>query len=169
MSPSSGWAACSRDQPAARRCSISSPRLLDLSQRLHPSIPLVVSWSNGSMTFWPHIKEPLAPLYTADDNIELLLGAELYSTILQEGLRKGKSHEPTAQKTPLEWTLSGGCGVVSLHGAFRKTAHGSNPLVLPVKTPNDARAITASNAVKAPADIGSHTHGRVQGGPCFTM
>jgi len=63
-----------------------------------------------SNTTWPHIRDlPLAdPQYLDRDPIELLLGADVYSAILQDGLCKGKKDEPIAQKTSLGWILSGG-------------------------------------------------------------
>lgn len=59
---------------------------------------------------WPHIRDlPLAdPQYRERDPIELLLGADVYSAILRDGLRKGKKDEPIAQRTSLGWILSGG-------------------------------------------------------------
>ncbi|XP_025262627.1 uncharacterized protein LOC112637358 [Camponotus floridanus] len=59
---------------------------------------------------WPHIRGlSLAdPQYLDRDSIEILLGADVYSAILQDGLRKGCKDEPIAQKTSLGWILSGG-------------------------------------------------------------
>ncbi|XP_071653732.1 uncharacterized protein, partial [Temnothorax longispinosus] len=72
-------------------------------------------------TTWPHLQGlPLAdPLYAANDPVELLLGAEVCSTILEDGLRRGKPQTPIAQKTILGWILSGGCGATSLLGHRR--------------------------------------------------
>ncbi|XP_024869329.1 uncharacterized protein LOC112453022, partial [Temnothorax curvispinosus] len=75
---------------------------------------------------WPHLKGlPLADAqFSAGDPVELLLGAEVCSTILEEGLRKGGPHAPIAQKTAFGWILSGGCGASALHarGSFQATA-----------------------------------------------
>ncbi|XP_011859383.1 PREDICTED: uncharacterized protein LOC105556882 [Vollenhovia emeryi] len=49
------------------------------------------------------------PEFRATDPIELLLGAEVCSIILEEGLRKGGPQAPIAQRTSLGWILSGGC------------------------------------------------------------
>ncbi|XP_077278809.1 uncharacterized protein LOC143906540 [Temnothorax americanus] len=80
---------------------------------------------NGPAT-WPHLKGlPLADAqFLAGDPVELLLGAEVCSTILEEGLRKGGPHAPIAQKTAFGWILSGGCGASALHarGSFQATA-----------------------------------------------
>ncbi|XP_025265425.1 uncharacterized protein LOC112638264 [Camponotus floridanus] len=58
---------------------------------------------------WPHIRGlSLAdPQYLDRDSIEILLGADVYSAILQDGLRKRCKDEPIAQKTSLGWILSG--------------------------------------------------------------
>ncbi|XP_071634235.1 uncharacterized protein [Temnothorax longispinosus] len=72
-------------------------------------------------TSWPHLQGlPLAdPRFAANDPVELLLGAEVCSTILEDGLRRGKPQTPIAQKTILGWILSGGCGATSLLGHRR--------------------------------------------------
>ncbi|KMQ83105.1 hypothetical protein RF55_20912 [Lasius niger] len=66
-------------------------------------------------TAWPHLHGlPLAdPQYMEEDLIELLLGVEVCSIILEDGLRKGGPRAPIAQKTSLGWILSGGCGGTS--------------------------------------------------------
>ncbi|KMQ85516.1 hypothetical protein RF55_15883 [Lasius niger] len=66
---------------------------------------------------WPHLQglQLADPQFSANDPVELLLGAEVYPIIFQEGLRKGGPEVPFAQKTILGWILSGGCGVASLH------------------------------------------------------
>ncbi|XP_024892483.1 uncharacterized protein LOC112467847 [Temnothorax curvispinosus] len=45
--------------------------------------------------------------YTSNEPIELLLGAEVFSNILQEGVRRGGPREPVAQETSLGWLISG--------------------------------------------------------------
>lgn len=67
---------------------------------------------------WPHIAGlPLAdPRFMDSDPVELLLGAEVCSVILEEGFRKGNPRDPVAQCTTLGWIISGGIGVASLHG-----------------------------------------------------
>ncbi|XP_067203946.1 uncharacterized protein [Linepithema humile] len=58
---------------------------------------------------WDH----LADLSLADpdplsaDPIDLLLGADLYSNLILEGVRKGKSGQPVAQNTVFGWIISG--------------------------------------------------------------
>ncbi|XP_045446869.1 uncharacterized protein LOC123655075 [Melitaea cinxia] len=62
------------------------------------------------------------PEYNRPNRIDVLLGAELYSQIIQEGIRKEPSGSIVAQSTSLGWILSGALqssniytGVVALH------------------------------------------------------
>jgi len=76
-------------------------------------LPRLSSYSGPTVrnqSTWPHIRGlPLAdPRPFDQEPIDLLLGAEVYSAILQDGLRKGRANEPIAQKTALGWILSGG-------------------------------------------------------------
>ncbi|XP_029157331.1 uncharacterized protein LOC114929816 [Nylanderia fulva] len=59
---------------------------------------------------WPHIQglQLADPNFQDDDPAELLLGAEVCSFIIEEGVRKGGPEMPIAQKTILGWILSGG-------------------------------------------------------------
>jgi len=45
--------------------------------------------------------------------VELLLGADVHAQIIQEGLRRGKTQEPVAQKTTLGWIISGTVGTTT--------------------------------------------------------
>ncbi|GAB1860679.1 Gag-pol polyprotein [Camponotus japonicus] len=47
------------------------------------------------------------PDFLTADPVDILLGADVYAAILQEGVRKGEPHQPVAQKTSLGWILSG--------------------------------------------------------------
>ncbi|XP_071653375.1 uncharacterized protein [Temnothorax longispinosus] len=66
---------------------------------------------------WPHIQGlPLAdPRFLDNDSVEILLGAEVCSTIFEDGIRKGGPQAPIAQRTVLGWILSGGCGSTEGH------------------------------------------------------
>ncbi|KMQ90768.1 hypothetical protein RF55_9440 [Lasius niger] len=72
---------------------------------------------------WTHLSGlELADLdFLAADPVEILLGADVYATILQEGLRKGGPQEPVAQQTTLGWILSG--AVNSTNNPRRTLAH----------------------------------------------
>ncbi|XP_025266665.1 uncharacterized protein LOC112638712 [Camponotus floridanus] len=62
---------------------------------------------------WPRARRPPIP---GARGVEILLGAEVCSTILEAGLRKGGPREPVAQKTALGWILSGGSSSASFQG-----------------------------------------------------
>jgi len=66
---------------------------------------------------WSHLRgiELADPDFAADDRIELLLGADVYASILEPGLRRGNELEPVAQETRLGWILSGPVGVTTSH------------------------------------------------------
>ncbi|XP_024876575.1 uncharacterized protein LOC112457634 [Temnothorax curvispinosus] len=65
-----------------------------------PRLSLYQGSATKSPATWPHLKGlPLADAqFLAGDPVELLLGAEVCSTILEEGIRKGGPHAPIAQK-----------------------------------------------------------------------
>ncbi|XP_018401629.1 PREDICTED: uncharacterized protein LOC108778806, partial [Cyphomyrmex costatus] len=69
------------------------------------------SLPSASLTFssWPHLRELLVadPEYFQSRQIDLLLGAEVYCQILQEGIVKGPLGSPMAQCTELGWIISG--------------------------------------------------------------
>lgn len=62
----------------------------------------------GSRSAWPHLQGlPLAdPRYTSDDPVEILLGADVYVTILLDGVRKGPTDTPVVQKSVFGWLIS---------------------------------------------------------------
>jgi len=66
---------------------------------------------------WSHLRgiELADPDFAGDDRIELLLGADVYASILEPGLRRGNELEPLAQETRLGWILSGPVGVTTSH------------------------------------------------------
>lgn len=61
---------------------------------------------------WSHLEglELADPTYLDHGKIDLLLGAEVYAHIIQDGLRRGRPGTPIAQKTALGWVLSGSVG-----------------------------------------------------------
>ncbi|XP_018361610.1 PREDICTED: uncharacterized protein LOC108760247, partial [Trachymyrmex cornetzi] len=58
---------------------------------------------------WPHLKDlTLAdPGYSTPGPIDLIIGVDFYSHIIEEGLIKGSSTSPIAQRIKLGWILSG--------------------------------------------------------------
>lgn len=61
---------------------------------------------------WPHLKDlPLAdPDYKNNHQIHVLIGADLYGSLLLNDLRQGPLGTPTAQLTIFGWILSGPAG-----------------------------------------------------------
>ncbi|KMQ84766.1 hypothetical protein RF55_17162, partial [Lasius niger] len=88
----------------------SSP--ITVSALILPRLTLYNSGIRADRRAWKHLDglELADPEFLASDPVELLLGAEVYASILQEGLLRGGPQEPMAQKTSLGWILSGTIG-----------------------------------------------------------
>lgn len=58
---------------------------------------------------WQHVQEiPLAdPQFLEANRIDLLFGVDIYGLIIENGIRKGKPHEPVAQNSALGWLVFG--------------------------------------------------------------
>ncbi|XP_011684943.1 PREDICTED: uncharacterized protein LOC105448195 [Wasmannia auropunctata] len=58
---------------------------------------------------WPHLRNiSLAdPSFNVPGRVDLLLGADVYGSLLRDGLRQGTIGTPTAQLTALGWIVSG--------------------------------------------------------------
>lgn len=69
---------------------------------------------------WNHLRSiTLAdPEFSVPGHIDILLGADVFSEIIMQGLRRGKSNEPVAQKTTLGWII---CGKAILSDAQHHT------------------------------------------------
>ncbi|XP_043279324.1 uncharacterized protein [Venturia canescens] len=68
---------------------------------------------------WKHVANlPLAdPSFFKSDTIDLLLGADVYSSIILRGLRKGSRLEPVAHETIFGWILTGIAGQNKNHSS----------------------------------------------------
>lgn len=75
---------------------------------------------------WNHIRNlPLAdPDYKSSKEIEILLGADIYNQVIQNGLIKGSINDPVAQCTSLGWILTC-CRSGSMMKASRSTHQAS--------------------------------------------
>jgi len=75
---------------------------------------------------WPHLRglELADPVPASAENIDVLLGANVYADIISKGLRKGSSLQPVAQGTILGWILAGPCN--ACEGSGRDTTHQCN-------------------------------------------
>ncbi|XP_071577593.1 uncharacterized protein [Temnothorax nylanderi] len=104
-------------------------------------------------TTWPHLQGlPLAdPRFAANDPVELLLGAEVCSAILEDGLRRGKPQTPIAQKTTMGWILSRGCGATSFLG-HRSSLHAHFSVVKLTPEEGECERHSVRTHKRTPAD-----------------
>lgn len=81
----------------------------ELSAHILPKITSSIPSVPIHSTHWPHLEE----LTLADPNffqprpVDLLIGADVYSRIIKEGMKKGPDDAPIAQLTAFGWILSG--------------------------------------------------------------
>lgn len=77
-----------------------------------PSLTKYVPRTSIPISSWTHLSD----LSLADDDltgsapINMIIGAELYSLLIVDGLRKGRSNDPIAQRSHLGWIISGPTG-----------------------------------------------------------
>jgi len=104
-----------RGQVALQIRSLCDGPLINVTALVFPRLTLYEGGIKAYRQAWTHIKglELADPDFLAADPVDILLGADVYATILQEGLRRGKSQEPVAQKTALGWILSGAVGATA--------------------------------------------------------
>ncbi|XP_025270380.1 uncharacterized protein LOC112639719 [Camponotus floridanus] len=109
----------------AGTCRWAAPINISPFNKSHPTISatasILKSLTRYSPAFstsnveWKHLTDlnladpdPLSP-----DAIDVLIGADLYSELLLNGIRKGPSGQPIAQETILGWVLSGPTSIPS--------------------------------------------------------
>ncbi|XP_011884025.1 PREDICTED: uncharacterized protein LOC105571160 [Vollenhovia emeryi] len=65
---------------------------------------------------WPHLQDLLLADkdFTSPEHIDLILGADVYAQILEDGVVKGDADAPIAQRTSLGWIILGPSGLASL-------------------------------------------------------
>jgi len=58
---------------------------------------------------WPHLKGLTFadPNFSSPGPVDIILGADVYSQIIEDGIIKGDSHSPIAQRTKFGWIISG--------------------------------------------------------------
>lgn len=88
---------------------------LSVSALVFHQLTIYESSTRVDQRSWSHLSglELADPDYLASDPVELLLGADVHAQIIQEGLRRGKTQEPVAQKTTLGWIISGTVGATT--------------------------------------------------------
>ncbi|XP_011706167.1 PREDICTED: uncharacterized protein LOC105461365 [Wasmannia auropunctata] len=82
-----------------------------------PRLTVYAGVASTAVADWPHLRDlQLAdPEFFASEEIDVLLGADVYASILGPGVRKGGEGEPVAQETALGWIVSGTVDVVASH------------------------------------------------------
>ncbi|XP_077260483.1 uncharacterized protein LOC143896453 [Temnothorax americanus] len=85
---------------------------MSVSALVLPRLTIYAGGIEAGADAWAHLRglELADPEFSASDSVDILLDADVYAEILQEGLRKGGSREPVAQNTTLGWILSGAIG-----------------------------------------------------------
>jgi len=85
---------------------------MTVSALMFPRLTIYDGGIKADSRTWNHLSglELADPDFLTTDPIDILLGADVYAAILQEGLRKGEPYQPVAQKTSLGWILSGTVG-----------------------------------------------------------
>lgn len=101
---SARYAACVRISPVTS----SAPAFSTIAIVL-PSLTQYTPTRVPTQALWDHVNNLslVNPEFLNSDPIDLILGAELYSVILRDELRKGSVHKPIAQNTAFGWILSG--------------------------------------------------------------
>ncbi|XP_018360741.1 PREDICTED: uncharacterized protein LOC108759682 [Trachymyrmex cornetzi] len=91
------------------KCGVDAYVLVKLTS-LVPSMHAGLNW-------WPHLEglQLADPDFAQPGSIDLILGADVYGTILLEGLIKGSSKAPIAQHTSFGWMISGSTGLPMDH------------------------------------------------------
>lgn len=96
-----------------------------VSALILPQITLYDGGVRADRRPWKHLAglELADPEFSESDPVDLLLGAEVYASILRPGLRRGGPRDPVAQQTMLGWILSGAVGDYPASVGQRTSAH----------------------------------------------
>ncbi|XP_070526366.1 uncharacterized protein [Cardiocondyla obscurior] len=92
--------------------STSSPYNFQISALILPRIATCGAKFENYIHFWPHLTgiELADPEYYLNNAIELILGADVYASVIESGVKKGENNAPVAIKTALGWILFGTAG-----------------------------------------------------------
>ncbi|XP_029158967.1 uncharacterized protein LOC114931164 [Nylanderia fulva] len=82
---------------------------LEVKALILPQLTARASRVDAETITWPHLQgiRLADSTFLEGDPIELLLGADVYASIMKQGMRKGAPSQPLAQQTTFEWILSG--------------------------------------------------------------
>lgn len=104
---------------------------MTVSALVLPRLTLYNGGFRAEQGTWAHLNglELADPEFLAADPVDFFLGADVYTDILQPGLRRGGPQEPMAQQTKLGWILSGTIGMASTNQCARTfQCHGEDNL-----------------------------------------
>ncbi|XP_067205381.1 uncharacterized protein [Linepithema humile] len=93
-----------------------SPREGDLSLSVSalilPRITLYESGFRADPTAWPHLNgiTLVDPDFLEAESVDILLGVDIYGSLLRTGARTSEPDQPAAQQTALGWVISGPVG-----------------------------------------------------------
>lgn len=98
-------------------CAKSAP-MFPLTAYVFQRITSYAASQIRSLATWPHLRDlPLAdPNPASQHPIHMLIGADLYGSLLSGEIRQGPLGTPTAQKTVIGWILSGPTGTSPAKG-----------------------------------------------------
>ncbi|XP_029169628.1 uncharacterized protein LOC114939494 [Nylanderia fulva] len=80
-----------------------------LSAHILPKLTTSIPSMKVENPDWPHLKglKLADPNFKFPGTIDLILGVDIYSQIIESGLKKGEGSEPIAQLTKFGWIISG--------------------------------------------------------------
>lgn len=106
-----GYSAALATRSATIRIILSEPlrEILDVPLLILRHINVRTPSEKISERRWNHLKNiPLAnPAFTSPMDIQVILGADVYGSIILDGVRQGYHGDPVAQRTRLGWTVTG--------------------------------------------------------------
>jgi len=82
---------------------------ITISAHILPKLTSSIPSFNVRNNDWPHLKGLTFadPNFSSPGPIDIILGADVYSQIIEDGIIKGDSHSPIAQRTKFGWIISG--------------------------------------------------------------
>lgn len=83
-----------------------------VSAHILPKLTSFIPSFRSQKCDWPHLEGlPLAdPNFSFPENIDILLGADVFAQIVEDGIVKGETNSPIAQQTKFGWIISGPSG-----------------------------------------------------------
>jgi len=103
---------CARGKIALKLSPLGGGTGMTVAALVFPRLTIYDDGIKPDTRAWNHLSglELADPNFLKADPVDILLGANVFAAILQEGLRKGEPHQPMAQRTSLGWILSRAVG-----------------------------------------------------------